>query len=89
MIRISVPKRRDIHGDVVAENLQKGEVLPFFFLDATSFVWSVSGSRCKCGENDGTVDCECGTALEFYKEALVWIEKHKGEFVKDPGYFDN
>jgi hypothetical protein len=72
---------------VDAEGNPVGDGLYMHGHDITSVVWHVTGGACDCGESDGTVDCECGTALEFYEDAVQWLDMNDGTIHEDPGYF--
>lgn len=88
MIRISTSKARHMPDTpLVIENLETGETLPVRDFDVTSLVWHLAGSGCECGESDGSVDCDCGTTMEFFEDALEWIDHNDGEVFEDPGYF--
>lgn len=57
--------------------------------DITALVGHIAGSPCGCGESDGTVDCACGTSIEFYEDAQAWLDENAPLVVEDPGYFDH
>lgn len=50
---------------------------------ASTFGWT----PCECGTTDGTVDCPHKTASRMIAEAQEFLDRHIGDSVDDPGYF--
>jgi len=56
---------------------------------AMTFGWSpCTKCRRSCqGASDGTIDCPRRNAFEHIMEAQVWLDRHIGARVDDPGYW--